>query len=373
MQINKNYIDWRCTTFILKPSHRCNLNCSYCYDRWERSKHNEIMPVDDLIFALKKVIDECPGPVDFIWHGGEPTLLGIDYITKVMDAVHVPNKTSWQMQTNGVLLDEAFIDLANRYTMGIGVSWDGPTQVRTRKYPLDINRLRELGQKADCGIGLLMVVTPENADTLIEAWLTANDNGFTIMFNQIFGEGNSLEEYYKIADGLLDLFYFLTQQEDAKILRPFDSIYTFFLGDSKGSLCEQCFCPLRWFGIDFNGNVLPCGKPWAEKIVYGNIFDKDFHLKDAEKSYGCQQFIEGKEKNLQHCKNCKYLTICQNGCPHENFATGTYEFSEIKCKYFQRLADGIYNILDEGFRNHTIKNKEILETLNRSSLGAVKQ
>lgn len=72
-------------TIILKPSHRCNFNCTYCYDRFERSKDSNILPVDDCILILKKFANKFPD-YQVIWHGGEPTCLGKDYLDKVMSA-----------------------------------------------------------------------------------------------------------------------------------------------------------------------------------------------------------------------------------------------------------------------------------------------
>lgn len=89
---------------IFKPSHRCNFNCSYCYDRFERSKDASIMSVDSAIKILEKAYKENP-KMEIIWHGGEPMLLGKEYLDKVMS--HFPeNSFFWSIQTNGSFIDE---------------------------------------------------------------------------------------------------------------------------------------------------------------------------------------------------------------------------------------------------------------------------
>ena len=93
---------------IVKPSHRCNLNCVYCYDRFERSRNKKIMDKEDLVKCLDmfaKSFRFC----EFIWHGGEPTFLGLDYVKYVMQQIEEKNPAKeihWSIQTNGTLLTE---------------------------------------------------------------------------------------------------------------------------------------------------------------------------------------------------------------------------------------------------------------------------
>lgn len=70
---------------VFKPTHRCNLNCSFCYDRVKKTKDATIMPIDKAIFALQKAMSTSgnKGPFEIIWHGGEPTMVGSDYIDQV--------------------------------------------------------------------------------------------------------------------------------------------------------------------------------------------------------------------------------------------------------------------------------------------------
>jgi uncharacterized protein len=91
--------------FIVKLHSRCNLSCDYCY-----VYHH----VDQSWLVL---------------HGGEPLLAGPDVIDRVVTAVRsrVPATTEVDitLQTNGILLDDRFIDLFHRHRIGVGVSLDG--------------------------------------------------------------------------------------------------------------------------------------------------------------------------------------------------------------------------------------------------------
>lgn len=76
---------------IVKPTKRCNLYCSFCYESHETS----VMDMETLEHVNKKVIEYNvkvsiensfdPSISDFIWHGGEPLSMGIDFFKKIIE------------------------------------------------------------------------------------------------------------------------------------------------------------------------------------------------------------------------------------------------------------------------------------------------
>jgi uncharacterized protein len=71
--------------------------------------------------------------VHFEWHGGEPTLLGVDYFRSIlrMQRAHLPpgRKVSNGLQTNGYLLDGAWATFLARESFSVGLSLDGPAEL----------------------------------------------------------------------------------------------------------------------------------------------------------------------------------------------------------------------------------------------------
>src|SRR5262245_4085757 len=65
---------------IVKVTRRCNLRCSYCHD-WRST--GEIMSFPVLARTISSALQEFE-TVEFIWHGGETTLVPIDFYRKVM-------------------------------------------------------------------------------------------------------------------------------------------------------------------------------------------------------------------------------------------------------------------------------------------------
>ena len=76
-------------------------------------------------------IEAFPGPtINFSWHGGEPTLLGLDYFQKIvaLQRKHLPpnRRILNGMQTNGTLLDEQWCRFLKAENFTVGLSLDGP-------------------------------------------------------------------------------------------------------------------------------------------------------------------------------------------------------------------------------------------------------
>ena len=75
----------------------CNLDCRYCYYLEKKnlfpSQDPLRMPLDILEDYIVQHIEAHPEPViRFSWHGGEPTILGLDYFRTIaaLQRRHLP-------------------------------------------------------------------------------------------------------------------------------------------------------------------------------------------------------------------------------------------------------------------------------------------
>lgn len=151
--------------YIIKVASRCNLNCPYCYmynlgDDTYLSKP-KIMAVrifEQSIDAIKAYMEVNKLPFVAIYlHGGEPLLAGKgrfeSYLRAIRERLGCDTVAKVHVQTNGVLIDAAWIDLFNRYDVGVGVSLDGPEEIH------DIYRITHAGKgthnRTEAGIALL--------------------------------------------------------------------------------------------------------------------------------------------------------------------------------------------------------------------------
>jgi len=126
-------------TVMAKPvGPRCNLACSYCYYLETEGMYGGAVPptmsLGLLETYIRQYIEASPGPVvAFTWHGGEPTLAGLDFYRTAVELQQrylPPGWTCWNnLQTNGILLDDAWCSFLAEAHFDVGLSIDGTQYV----------------------------------------------------------------------------------------------------------------------------------------------------------------------------------------------------------------------------------------------------
>jgi uncharacterized protein len=124
---------------MVKPaSSTCNLDCKYCYYLSKATLSNGPgagrMPDEVLELYIKQYIDGVTGPeVVFSWHGGEPTLLGLDFFRKAVALekkyARPGQRIENDLQTNGTLLDDDWCRFLKEHRFLVGLSIDGPRDI----------------------------------------------------------------------------------------------------------------------------------------------------------------------------------------------------------------------------------------------------
>ena len=118
----------------------CDLACDYCFYIEKRAlfggEEDYRMPDDVLAAFVAQYIAAQPGPeVQFVWHGGEATLRGIDFFRRVLELQrpfqHYKSIRN-VVQTNGVRLTDEWCALFKKHGFFIGISLDGPPEIHDR-------------------------------------------------------------------------------------------------------------------------------------------------------------------------------------------------------------------------------------------------
>jgi uncharacterized protein len=113
---------------------RCNLDCDYCFytEKAELFPKTDSSKMSDPVLEayIRNYIQSQSIPeIQFVWQGGEPTLLGIDFFKRV---IHFQRKYAGgkaiinAIQTNGTLIDEAWCQFIKANNILMGISIDGP-------------------------------------------------------------------------------------------------------------------------------------------------------------------------------------------------------------------------------------------------------
>jgi len=121
---------------VLQPTPFCNINCDYCYlpDR----DHKGRMTLETVRAAVSRVIEDglIGEELTIVWHAGEPLVVPPSYydaaFTEIARILDGTCRVAHSIQTNGMLLDDAWCNLFERFDVRVGVSLDGPMEMHDR-------------------------------------------------------------------------------------------------------------------------------------------------------------------------------------------------------------------------------------------------
>ncbi len=137
---------------VIKITERCNINCTYCYIFNKESSLYKQMPKQMTIQTVKSVaeflrngaVDTGAKVVRIIFHGGEPMMLPIqtfeDFCEIFIAEISSVAAVQFTIQTNGMLVNEEWISVFEKFSMGVGISLDGPKLIN------DSNRIDHKGR-----------------------------------------------------------------------------------------------------------------------------------------------------------------------------------------------------------------------------------
>jgi uncharacterized protein len=116
------------------------IKCDYCFYLEKRALfgvgEDYRMPDEVLAAYTAQYVRSQPTPVvEFVWHGGEPTLRGLDFFKRAV-ALQQPYRGEKQirnvLQTNGMLLTDEWCAFFKEHDFFIGLSLDGPREIHDR-------------------------------------------------------------------------------------------------------------------------------------------------------------------------------------------------------------------------------------------------
>ena len=320
----------------------CNLSCDYCYYLKKKSLYPDDqsfrMPEDILEEYILRHIEACPDAViPFAWHGGEPTLLGMDYFQKIvqLQRKHQPvhRRIINGIQTNGTLLDEEWCRFLAAEGFGVGISLDGPQEMhdshRLTKggQPTHTQALRgyELLRKHRIPCDVLCVVHAQNVLHPREVYrffkqIKAASIGFLPLVEPRadLDEGVSPSTVPSESFGtfLCTIFDEWTSQDIGQVrIQIFEETAATALGQEHTLCIFKKTCgdvPV----IEHNGDFFACDHFVNREHHLGNI--RETRLVDLIESPAQRAFGQLKRDTLpRYCLECDVLNLCNGGCPKD--------------------------------------------------------
>lgn len=381
--------------FIIKPtSFLCNMKCEYCFYLEKESfiefDKSRYLKGENLYNFMEKRILCCKDKnINFIWQGGEPLLLGIEFYNQAISigeklAKKYNRIISHSIQTNGTLIDENWTKLFYDKKILIGISIDGNeahhniyrkmadgkesfhkvisaikllnqynveyntlTVVNNKNvlYPLDVyNFLKSLGVKFMQFIPVVEVDSALNENGM-PIWLNENEQDISIKLAPFSVEPLAYANFIKV------IFREWLKGDCTRIsIRLFDVLLQAFTNQDVSLCVFKKHCGGENMVLEADGNIYQCDHfvyP-NSKFFIGNIDNlsvRDLYL--AQEKWSLRKVDVAKK-----CKNCKWNFICHGGCPKHRFVKSQDDdrnlsyFCEAYQDIFEYLTPGLNLILE---------------------------
>lgn len=320
-------------TNVIKPTHLCNLGCRYCYNEDVRK---DIMSEEVLLRTINQTFEHSRSvgnhiAIDFIWHGGEPLLAGLDFFRKAVLAQQQEAgcvRYSNSIQTNGVLIDADWISFFKNHNFRVSISIDGPRifndmtrvdQAKAGSFDRTIAAIHKV-KEAGISLGVAVVISKANCghieelyDFLVREHLpfniiplnyagSARDNYDDLSINTREFAESWIKLYDRWFDGAGDSYIYCSDFafKTRAILKgmPTDCI-------------SQRNCSLFHISTSPNGEIHPCATLSSDKNwSYGNVMDAPLHMLLQSKV----AILAQSRAVDPECGRCRWQNVCNGGC-----------------------------------------------------------
>lgn len=335
------------STILVKPAGPdCNLDCEYCFYLRKAALFPEqkVHRMSDAVLAaLVRQMLRLGGPTtNFIWQGGEPTLMGLPFFQRAVQLQMQYGRNGQAvanaLQTNGLLLDAEWAQFLRAYRFLVGLSIDGPQDVHDR-FRVDrggqpswerVARAARLLLDAGVAVNALAVVTGPMAHTGRERYRALVDLGFQhlqfIPCVERDPQDPSRPASYSVTGEqygrfLLDVFDCWRSDLGADgqpkvFVRNFDALLHTYVGMNAPDCTLLRTCGV-YLAVEHNGDVYPCDFYVEPSWRLGNVLQDDLQV--LFRSAPMETFGAQKRDLPQKCRACKYQRHCYGGCPKDRW------------------------------------------------------
>lgn len=307
-------------SLYVKPTHYCNLNCTYCYDTPNRKPLDA--PGNKMsLETIRKIIDvfKDSGIQSWIWHGGEPLTMGVEFLTQANALLkRAYPQVRIGMQSNGTLITDEVIAMFKNDKFSTGISFDGLNNDLTRKSTARVMESFNLLEANGFRISPLQVVDNGNVSIMIEDYEYAKRLNLIPKINIIHSAAANANAYdlegERTAEELIKFFGYWIKDTYSPAPAEYPSRYIQLLLHGGGGDREvDCAKDKNRFSIDPDGTIYHCASDFPEKLAFGNIWDVNSQ-DDIINTPVYQKWFNDTRKLLDICKPCQFYYACQSSC-----------------------------------------------------------
>lgn len=326
---------------LIKPvSGACNMRCAYCFyaDEMKNREAPCLGRMDERTAhaLIDRALQEAERSVTFAFQGGEPTLAGLPFYEGFVRRVGVRNTkrlaVRYVLQTNGLLLDDAWIAFFKRHAFLVGLSLDGPKDVHDRFRETNEGKsgfartMRAAQRMLRAGVpfNILCVLTGESARAIGRTYSFYMRNGFSYQqyipcLNPLGCAGTggfalTSEAYARALCMLFDAYYADMAQGRYVYIRQFENYAGLLRGCEPESCAMSGRCGIQ-FVIEADGSVFPCDFYALDAWRLGNVAGDS--LSTLAQGEAARAFLHAGDVREAACRICRYFPLCRGGCRRE--------------------------------------------------------
>lgn len=353
----------------------CNLFCEHCFIPSNPKKIKESFyennGLTNELFAKSNIKEG--DKIYLQWHGGEPTMLGVEYLENAIKNIEADKRLSYQhgIQTNLMNFSDnpqRWADFYAKYfNSHIGVSWDASIRHMNRK-TINQETNEEFEEKfwanlklaSSMGLKFYMVVTAtkvffQKFKNPIDFFELMVENGIThLNLERITKNGNARlnwdklgltnKEYSEYMSKFFKYYRLFKTNNPSVVLNisPFDGlmvsvvnknqkeqqvqnksadIWDIMSYKNQGYGCWSGQCDTRFHTIDSNGYKYGCTALTSEQdnsnkalqSKVGSELQKIVWIGKSNKEQR-DNIIGQRQSRQEACQTCEFLSICSSGC-----------------------------------------------------------
>lgn len=364
---------------IAKPTRFCNADCGYCSSPpLTQENINNGEPLWD-INTFKRYFDKVfPNMINgsfWIWHGGEPMLLGPDFYIEAYnyakEQMKIANKEIYfSMQSNLLSYNEKWKYVFSEIFQGsLSTSYDpdeynrtikGSAEKYTKVFKRSLNAILNDGFRPMV-IGVYSEETAHLMHKMYDWSLSLKEKSFPLRFNycnpsgRFEGSGEAIvpETYAKY---LIEVYNRWIKDVPNFTITPLDQMFKKSIDlDGEGHCPWTKKCGGRFIEIEPNGDIYNCSDfaDIGKQYKFGSLED-DTTIAEMLMTTPA---LKIKRRSVQlpvSCQNCEHFNDCEGGCMRDSvlYDHGLYGkfhyckswkmvFTRIKESILTNEADGI--------------------------------
>ena len=360
---------------VVKVSKYCNLRCTYCYE-FDELANKARMSLENIERMLRNVHSALDvgliSGIEFIWHGGEPFLIPIDYYRQIgaLQREIFPDPETYQnlVQTNLTVLTDRHVEFLKEKSFfhHIGISFDvfGDLRVdisgRLRNDAVMANMQKLIKEDIEFGaITVLCRDTIGHARRIQKFWQTLGKGYRFLPFHLSTGPAQSSQHTLsgeELVATLRQCFLDWLASDQPTRIDPMCEYLGFAL-DYMAKGHKSTYDPIAnevVFVVNVDGSLSGSGQGeiYGPEFIYGNLFTTSFEeiLGSTSRQRACRDTVARMER---FCGSCPYYGYC----PGYPVADASHEEIQI----LERSGCTVRHVMD--FMVDTLRRSDLADEL----------